>query len=426
MSVAPELNGQVAETVNTSKPPFLRRVQIEGFKSIVFCDVSLEPLTILVGRNAVGKSNFLNALAFLRDVVASGVAKAVAAHKGRKAILSRGTKRNTISIRIETNLVHPIDSTAYRSDYAIRLKIPARGEAVVTSETVRIQNVRDGTTVGFDRRDEHVEWVGFEKGNPILLDWCPPDRLFLSMYGNPPFILLSIALHDLGVHNFSPDAIRELQPVASSYRLERHGQNLPSVINAIRKDDPSTIRRIGSYLRAIVEGVDSFKAVRYGEYETIRFLMRLTPGFKPVALDAAAMSDGTLRVLATLTAAFQSQLASEGSVVGLEEPETALHPAAMRALVAALDEATLRTQILLTTHSPDLLDAPPVRPANVRVVQMIDGQTVIGPVDEASRQILAQELSTLGGLERENQLIPDLDDQDRQRHLAQTGRGPAA
>ena len=49
---------------------------------------------------------------------------------------------------------------------------------------------------------------------------------------------------------------------------------------------------------------------------------------------------------------------------------------------------------------------------------MIDGQTVIGPVDEAGVEIVARQLNSLGGLERENQLEPDLDDQDRQRELA--------
>ncbi len=61
------------ETVEGAKPPFLRRVRIRGYKSIAFCDVKLEPLTILVGRNASGKSNFLDALAFLRDALEEGV-----------------------------------------------------------------------------------------------------------------------------------------------------------------------------------------------------------------------------------------------------------------------------------------------------------------------------------------------------------------
>jgi hypothetical protein len=71
-----------------------------------------------------------------------------------------------------------------------------------------------------------------------------------------------------------------------------------------------------------------------------------------------------------------------------------------------------------------MLDNPTIKPENVRVVEMIDGQTVIGPVDEASVEIVRQKLDTLGGLERQNQLQPDLDDLERQRHLSQNGQGP--
>ena len=141
---------------------------------------------------------------------------------------------------------------------------------------------------------------------------------------------------------------------------------------------------------------------------------------------AASMSDGTLRAFACIMAVFQTvKPYGAPSLVAIEEPETALHPAAMRALVAAFDEATALTQILITTHSPDLLDAEEVNPENVRVVQLINGKTVIGPVDEASVEIIQRNLSTLGRLERENQLMPDLDDQDRQMHLANVGKAGA-
>jgi len=81
------------------KPPFLRRVRIRNYKSIAFCDVTLEPLTIFVGRNASGKSNFLDALAFLRDVLVGGVHYAVKAHGGREAIFCKGTDGETIRWR---------------------------------------------------------------------------------------------------------------------------------------------------------------------------------------------------------------------------------------------------------------------------------------------------------------------------------------
>ena len=70
-------------------PPFLRRVRIRGYKSIGFCDVLLHPLTILVGRNAAGKSNFLDALAFLTDTMTFGAGEAVKhGTDGRRLLLA--------------------------------------------------------------------------------------------------------------------------------------------------------------------------------------------------------------------------------------------------------------------------------------------------------------------------------------------------
>ena len=88
-----------------AKPPFLRRVRIRGYKSIAFCDVPLEPLTILVGRNASGKSNFLDALAFLRDVVHLGLGEAVKRHGGHDAIPCRLANGSTVRIEIESSFL---------------------------------------------------------------------------------------------------------------------------------------------------------------------------------------------------------------------------------------------------------------------------------------------------------------------------------
>src|SRR6478735_9303064 len=104
-----------------SKPPFLRRVRIRGYKSIAFCDVTLEPLTILVGRNASGKSNFLDALAFLRDIVAVGLTQAVKWHGGADAILCRLHEDRIVSI--ETECDYPIsgENDRYHATYRIHI-----------------------------------------------------------------------------------------------------------------------------------------------------------------------------------------------------------------------------------------------------------------------------------------------------------------
>src|SRR3954447_21428619 len=88
MSTIPR-NKVADDALAQAKPPFLRRVRIRGYKSIAFCDVTLEPLTVLVGRNATGKSNFLDALAFLRDAMTSGVAEALKRRGGVRGVICR-------------------------------------------------------------------------------------------------------------------------------------------------------------------------------------------------------------------------------------------------------------------------------------------------------------------------------------------------
>ena len=161
---------------------------------------------------------------------------------------------------------------------------------------------------------------------------------------------------------------------------------------------------------------------RHGENETVRFRLRGQAGEKSVEFDASSMSDGTLRALATLMAAFQVVLPhGYPSVVGIEEPETALHPAAMRALVDALDDATQRTQVILTTHSADLLSGRDVGPGQVLVVRNRGGQTRITPVAPASREIIEKELYSLDELQRMDKLDLDEGDLDRQNRLGQQG-----
>src|ERR1019366_4141188 len=84
-----------------TKAPFLRRVRIRGYKSIAFCDVTLEPLTVLVGRNGAGKSNFLDALAFVRDALSYTPQDAIKKHGGIHAIECRSTKIDSIQIDME-------------------------------------------------------------------------------------------------------------------------------------------------------------------------------------------------------------------------------------------------------------------------------------------------------------------------------------
>jgi predicted ATPase len=422
MSTAPDpTTSPDDEGVQPPRPPFIRRVRIRNYKSIAFCDVTLEPLTILVGRNASGKSNFLDALAFVRDVEVDGLRTAITKHGGPDAILCLAQPGRDVEIEFEgTGWSRQRDfPVPYR--YRLAVRFPNGGEAHAAAEEFNIQ--LPGKRIGYKHSNGRgVLFTDEDSSGHHTVPLTHGSQL--AYFKNAAQAVSGAGLSRLTNYGFDPARIRTPQPRHAGGFLVHDGRNLAGVLRAMREADPFWFDRINDYLRAVTPDIQIASTLDLGGFEILKFTVITGDAPPPVELTAASMSDGTLRVVAALVAAFQ-EFPPDGSpsLVAIEEPETALHPAAMRALVSALDEATLRTQVLLTTHSPDLLDAEEVKPANVRVVRMIDGKTVIGPVDAADIEIVERELNTLAGLEREDRLDPDLDDIERQQRLADEPRG---
>ncbi len=118
------------------------------------------------------------------------------------------------------------------------------------------------------------------------------------------------------------------------------------------------------------------------------------------------MSDGTLRVLGLLLATFQ---VGELSLLGIEEPEATVHPAVAELLTEVLMDAARDRQVLITTHSPDLLDFKALDDRQIRAVIMNDGRTLIAPVDAVTRQAIREHLYTPGELLRNGELQGDVE-----------------
>jgi predicted ATPase len=95
------------------------------------------------------------------------------------------------------------------------------------------------------------------------------------------------------------------------------------------------------------------------------------------------------------------------SLVGIEGPEAALHPAAAGALFDALTEASERVQVLVTNQSADLLDRDDLDPSIMRAVASEAGVTVIGDVDSVSLRALRDRRFTAGELLRAGQITPE-------------------
>lgn len=407
------------------KPPFLKRVRIRNYKSIKFCDVELEPLTVLVGRNGSGKSNFVDALGFLRDVVTWDLRKAVEKHGGSERLVFRSAHSGSSVERIGGSAaILPQTSSARMVSFEITADVGFPGEETVFRfeidfSTSPYRIVHESA----QRRDSHSPPVGYtaaETHNGSVLTWTPGDPKLPSdvMHSKLRPALSALLLDGFGglyerldllrTYNFNPESIRRLQTLNGESFLDADGANLPSALRAMTVADPWLVARASGYLRAITGNIDFDNVLPLEEFETLRFHVHAKD--RPLGFTAASMSDGTLRAFAALVSAFQQAGEDVPSLVAIEEPETSLHPAATAALVDALDEATGRTQILITTHSAELLDNPTIGPENVRVVEMVDGETFITRVNAASVKNIAEGLNTLGGLERENRLKLNRDD----------------
>ena len=210
--------------------------------------------------------------------------------------------------------------------------------------------------------------------------------------------------------------MRELQKPQDGRLLRSAGENIASVIGHLEKVAPAQMTLIQEYLHSVAPMVHGVERKPIGPMETLEFRQDMAGSRHPWRFLAQNMSDGTLRALGVLSALLQGNVDYSPTLIGIEEPETALHPAASAALREALVRASETTQVLVTSHSPDLLDDRSIDADAVLAVVSEAGETKIAPLDEGSRQVMRDNLFSAGELLRMNQLAPDrasIDQQDK-------------
>jgi predicted ATPase len=215
----------------------------------------------------------------------------------------------------------------------------------------------------------------------------------------------------MGFYSLNPDRIRDLQSPDAGELLARDGRNITSVLAQLKKNARSRKQRIEEYLSKAVPGVQGVEVKVVGPKETLEFRQSVAGSKDPWRFLAANMSDGTVRTLGILVALFQSGNGAGCRVplVGIEEPEIALHPAAAGLLLDGLREASQTTQVIVTSHSPDLLDDEKLGMESILAVYAEGGSTHIAPLDQTGRTALLKRLYTAGELMRMDQLRPDPD-----------------
>ncbi len=378
----------------------ITRLQVRNYRSLHDIDIALGPVTILAGPNGAGKSNIIDALRFVRDALTRGVREAIRSRGGQRNISYRQPARDG-NISAEMCLSGPV----WSGKYAFTLEtggdsplikqeklsvIPTETSSGEEPITTRLEFRYGKLITGKNRKGRlFQEDMNFDVSEGLLaisgLRSVVPDVNRIYQF-----------LGSMGFYNISPQRLRAPQPDAEIWPLDEDGRNLCSVLRHLKKKNLQEGKSLINALKALVSRIADYSVTSAGAWlvTNLRYDL-LRQGLSPPSFELALESDGTLRMLGLLTALYQ---VPPLPLLAIEEPELNIHPDGSGVLGDVLQEAGLRSQVLVTTHSPDMIDMFP--PDTLRVVEKEDGATKSGPLLRNQREAIAENLFSLGELMR--------------------------
>lgn len=388
---------------------YLKELHIRNFKSIRKADILFPSMALVVGANAVGKSNLISVFRFLSDVLTQGLETAISLQGGigwmANVNLSKGTpieigfildltgekwSRFIRTLDKESDLKFELNFRTIESSFIIRpyvrgngyriekdiLKlrlimtrkddssgnkeddvIPDGDKVCVVYERQRRANGQYIFTFGTSRDEEVSDSSCADNACEILRE----DSTFQFFGGfteeNHSELLFSSAsflLHPdftaenfIRIFDFDAKEIKKPCPIASVPYLKDDGSNISAIMKGILND-----RRRGRQLRDYVSDYLPFVAgidVDSSVDKSLRY--RIRECYSETRFQQNLLSDGTVSVLAILIALyFQEQY-----ILILEEPERNLHPRLLAKLLDSSEDVSTEKQVILTTHNPEFL-----------------------------------------------------------------------
>jgi predicted ATPase len=332
----------------------IKQFRIRNYR--VLRDVVLKhitPLTVLCGPNGSGKSTVIDVFAFLHTAFTTNLRRAWD-ERNRLAEIRRREQDGPVGIEIKyrTNL----DGTSRLATYSLELG-EARGIPVVQTEKLRwtiapgsekpkvILDFSNGQGLVF------VEDTGETRSEKLTQS----DSLAVSALGQLSRHPRVTALRDFisGWYLFYVNVsnLRTTPISGPSPRLSQTGDNLANVLQCLGEQHPE---RLAQIFRVLSQRIPRLESVLTEPLPDGRLLPRLKdrPFEEPVL--AQFTSDGTLKLLAYLTVLYDPE---PPKVIGIEEPENQLHPRLLPILAEGARGASARSQLLVTTHSPEFVDA---------------------------------------------------------------------
>jgi len=357
-------------------------------------DVSIdfEPLTVLIGINGSGKSNLLDAPRFVAQALTDGLENAVEERHGFNSMLRDvGTARGELKIALE------LDHPDWEAEYSVELGGPKRqpDEYAVRSEFLHVRDrvSRETNILHRTRGKVSTSWAGLEA--PVL------DKRSLTLFtvgGDTRLEPVVAALRSVETYALFSEELRQPKSPSQRNYLSKFGENWPSIVRRVMATPAARDLRLS--LDRVTGDIIDLRARRLGAGFLVAEFGHARESGRTQWFDAARESDGTLRVAGILTALVQQPPLT---MAGIEEPEQTVHAGVIPILMDFLREASRSSRVVVTTHSPDLLDLVPVEA--IRVVDRTDGTTRVARLDEGQQALVKQRLASAGELLRSQGLI---------------------
>ena len=324
---------------------------------------------MLAGPNGAGKSSIVDVPRFISDALSLSLYTALERRGGVKTVRHRSpTRPRNFSVSAGLSF-----GQGYTATYTIKLQSTAGGDYAIAEEDCETlagnkrlarMHIKNGEILDLPAGPD-----GAILGIPEEID---KKTLGLPLFGGLPQLnpVLEL-LRDMRAYSIIPDKLRELQDPDEGHKLEPDGSNAASVLRQLEQSAKKELVEMLSY---VVPGVTGVKTVGRGNKLTMQFIHGR--GKKAMSFDALQVSDGTLRLLGLLLALYQQ---GDPGFLAIEEPESTIHVAALQALVEVFRARSEHTQILLTTHSSEILDS-----LSLDELHLVDRQEGISTLDSVS------------------------------------------
>ena len=357
----------------------LKKLILENWKSFRYAELPLDTLTVLIGTNASGKSNVVEALEFLQRIAnGENIETALVGDKTLPS-LRGGVELAAKKGENEFSLKLLVGDEEEETDYLYVIKIQTLPSFNLCEEYLEIIDMKSNDILKIKLMDfYHQAKSGLhfkvrKKGRKVsrlsktrrndekILEQPTDVEEDIQKYLKLPKIATDFTIDNLSnllVLNPIPSTMRDYSRLSEN--LESDGSNIAGVLAALTNEKKAEVENtLCEYLKDLPEGeikkVWAEKVGRLGTDAMLYCQEEWKPG-EIIEIDARSISDGTLRFLAILTALLTRP---EGSQIVIEEIDNGLHPSRAALLVKILKEigSKRNIDILLTTHNPALLDA---------------------------------------------------------------------